>query len=249
MKDLGARTKIYANMLTLQADMAFPFERPFYENSQWQYSKTICDFGCGNAYYICKLAVLYPEKKIYGVEIDDEMRNIAIENTVCFDNVEILKSINELEHNRIDFFIFRLVMLHLPERKIAYECVKRFANRNASVLVIDADDEYFLCNPIPTKFMEALFSLRSKSVNRNLLEIINKEVGEYGLSPIFSMRIIINNVFPHASETMFKYMYYTAELSIGSPLPDEIRNDLLEWWLYPNTYVQYGIFGKLFTIK
>lgn len=241
------KTEIYANMLTIQADMAFPFERPFYENKEWREAKKVLDFGCGNAYYITKLATIYPEKVYYGCEADGDMRTVAKATTSNFSNIHILSPEELEELNGIDFFLFRLVLLHLPDRKIGYELITKVGIENPKVLVIDADDEFFRSNPEPSVFLATLSALRDKSVDRDLYSKINEELKPYGLSSNFSLRIIINNDFPHAHESMIQYMYYTAELGAGSPLDEKVDKDLIEWWLNKDAYIQYGIFGKLFS--
>lgn len=235
-------------MLSLQADMAFPFERHLYEIPEWHESKIVLDFGTGNAEYLKKLANLFPQKTYIGCEADLNMRLIAETNTANYSNIQIISpsELNDIKYS-IDFFVFRLVLLHLPNRNIAYDLTKSIGSQNCKVLIIDADDDCFLSKPEPTEFLSALASLRNKSIDRNLMNKVDFELGEIGFVSKNFFRIVINNSFPHIGDLMTKYMYFTAEMGIGSPLPNNVHTDLSEWWLNEDAYIQYGIFSKLFT--
>ncbi len=235
-------------MLDYQAEMAFPFERPEYESLEWLRAKNIFDFGTGNATYLKKLAKIFPDKDFVGCEIDKEMLQVARKNTEDSKNITILSAdeVKTIKKNSIDFFIFRLVLLHVPDRSVAYELTKTIGRNDASILVIDAYDDYFYSNPEPKIFLQALKDLRSKSIDRNLFDKVESDLSAYQYKIKTERRIIINNSFPHANELMFKYMYCTAELGKGSPLSSEIQNDLIDWWLNPHSYIQYGVFSKLF---
>lgn len=237
---------IYSEMLSLQVDISLPFEKPFFVNNEWEHSNTVFDFGCGNAEYIKRLSILYPNKKFYAYEIDPEMRKNAQENTKNNKNIKILtlEELNSLTE-KIDFFIFRLVLLHLSDRNNAYDFIPKIGTENCKVLILDADDEYFLAKPEPKLFFETLSNLREKSVDRNLRLQVSKELLEYNMKEVFSSRIIINNDFPHTHEKMWKYMYYTAELSLNGNISNDLKNELLTWYLN-KSYIQYGIFGKIY---
>ena len=236
----------YSEMLSLQVDISLPFEKPFFINDEWESSNIIFDFGCGNAEYIKRLSLMYPNKKFYAYEIDPEMRKNAKENTKNISNIKIL-TMDELNkfNQKVDFFIFRLVLLHLSDRNEGYQFISKIGNISCKVLVIDADDEYFLAKPEPKLFFKTLSELRDKSKDRNLMLKVSEELLLYDMKEVFSSRIIINNHFPHAHDKMWKYMYYTAELSLDGKIPNNLKDELVTWYLN-KSYIQYGIFGKIY---
>ena len=243
---MRTRTEVYARMLTLQADMALPFELPFYYTPQWKEAGVVLDFGCGNAHYLNSLARMFPKKRYFGIEADKEMCALAQREAEA--NVTILEPMDDIAGvmPEIEFFLFRLVLMHLQDRSSAYRYIVSRASRNAAVLIIDADDEFFLIEPPPTKFLDALGKLRAQSKNRSLLDISRKELNELGYEDVMELRLAINSGFPHVRPLMEKYMFHTAELGIGTPLPADLRDELWEWSLLPQSYAQYGVFGRLF---
>ena len=168
--------QIYSKMLTLQADMHFPFEQPLFKNQAWVSSVSVLDFGCGNAHYLTKLATMYPEKTYYGCEIDQEMRAIAKSHTETFTNIHIISPEEVSKIRNIDCFIFRLVLLHLKDRKEAYSLIREKRGDKVCCIVMDADDENFLMEPVAKNFMKDLNSLRSESSDRELIKCLRNSV-------------------------------------------------------------------------
>jgi SAM-dependent methyltransferase len=209
-------------------------------------AEAVLDFGCGNAHYLNLLARMFPDKQYFGIEADDEMRKVA--QLSAGKNVTILGPSDDPMKllPEIDFYLFRLVLLHLPDREVAYRYVTKRASPKAAALVIDADDEHFLIVPPPTLFLGALAQLRAQSKNRSLLDVSKKEFEKLGFQCAMELRLVINSGVPHVKPLMEKYMFHTAELGVGSPLPAALRDELWEWSLMSDAYAQYGVFGQLF---
>jgi SAM-dependent methyltransferase len=241
-------TVVYSKMLTIQADMAFPFEFPIFNREEWQESKSVFDFGCGNAHYIKKLAKVFPEKHFWGYESDAQMLSIARESNSSYPNLTLLGSedLNTIDDIKFDYFIFRLVLLHLKDRNIAYNMINKHSKLSSTVCIIDADDEGFYTNPEPTAFTQVLLNLRKTANDRNLFLKIDDELKVSNFECIESRRIIINNSFSHARESMLKYMFWTAELGLKEKISSEVATNLIEWSIRNNGYIQYGIFYKIF---
>ncbi len=112
-------------------------------------------------------------------------------------------------------------------------------------MIFDAEDDLLAFDPQPREFVSALRALRAQSKNRALRPLLPNELDAYGFTLQYEDSIVVNNSFPHAGEDLFKYMYRTAELGVGSPLPEVIHRELIEWWM-GSPYVQYGFFGQLY---
>ena len=247
---MRSRVDVYDHMLRLQADMAYPYERSLYQTQSWKRSTTVLDFGCGNAHYLAKLRGAYPDKVYLGVEHDPDMAARA--QARYGDDLRILAGdVDCLPTNySFDCLLLRLVCLHLPNRRILQELVKRHGTPTAHVIVIDADDEFFMFDPEPPRFLTALRRLREEqAVNRELRQVVAKEWTDAGFVQSFEHRFIINSDYPGNRERMFLYMYMTAELALGAPLDRNIAEELLEWVLDGVSYVQYGVFGSVFERK
>lgn len=245
MKLMGkGRAEVYSEMLSEQAALQFPFERHFYQNSAWREAALVLDFGCGNAAYAALLNDTFVGKRFIGVEMDPEMRALA--ELKSAPNMTVVASLDDVPVDvKFDFVLLRLVLLHVADRSTIYRFIHKHASAKAAVLVFDAEDDQLAFDPEPHDFVRALNALRSQSQNRNLRDVIASELEPLGFRQVMSDSIVVNSTFPHARESLFKYMYRTAELGVGSPLPEPLQRELIDWWLN-GPYVQYGFFGQLY---
>lgn len=248
---MRTKTSVYDQMLRIQAEMSFPLEQPFFCTEQWRNATNILDFGCGNGLYARMLANQFPDKRFTCVERDPEMASIAAKHMNSQMNL-INGSLSDLPADfQFDFMLTRLVMMHLPDRAPLYAWAAQHASPNASVLAIDAADQYFFLTPELPLFLGALNSLREdnrkRGGNRDLQNTIRIEWEQTGFTHISSLPLVVHSNLPATKERMYLYMLLTAELGLGSPLSPQILEELLFWVLHPASYVQYGLFGSLFT--
>lgn len=243
---MQSKVEIYSRMLDVQADMAYGQERIFFQNNFWNSSSSVLDFGSGNSSYAVRLYDNYEQKYICCIEADVEMRSIA-QQKISGRSIDLFPTIeDERVNNRFDFFIFRLVLLHLADRGQAYQIARDYSLPNSHALILDADDEHFVINPEPKCFLNALHNLRSKSVNRSLLDICQDEFNQFGFIPCVSHRIIVNSDGNERKLQMYLYMKLTAQLANEGQINPIIEEELLHWYFNPASYAQYGVFGTLF---
>ncbi len=243
---MRTKTDVYDHMLRIQGDMAFPYEQCLYQTERWAKAERVLDFGTGNGHYLKLLRSRYRDKSYLGIEHDAKMAERAQQRNgqeikVITGSIETLP-----EEEWFDYLLVRLVGLHLPDRSILTRLAARNKRSALGVLIIDADDEYFLFRNEPKKFRAALEDVRKTAINRNLRELVKMEWEAAGYKRIMEHRIIINSDFPNNKERMYCYMCLTAELVLGSPLPKDVADELFDWLLDPASYVQYGIFGSVF---
>ncbi|ELA9335919.1 class I SAM-dependent methyltransferase [Vibrio parahaemolyticus] len=241
------KAEVYSEMLSLQAEMHFPFETHFYYRQEWLSAKNVLDFGCGNFDYARILSKKFAGKCFYGVEIDPEMRKIANKNE-C-DEMRLYSSIQEIPNDvKFDVILLRLVLLHVADRQSLYNELLNRLTPNGVVYIFDAYDDLMLFKPNPTRFLDALAELRSESKNRSLLNCLEQELAQIDLKKCYEDRIIVNNSFPHVNENIYQYMRKTAELGLGRELDKDLDNELTQWQI-DKPYVQYGFFGQIYKNK
>jgi SAM-dependent methyltransferase len=222
------RTQIYSDMLTLQARLQFPFERHFYSGPRWRGAKSVLDVGCGNGAYARILDKEFPGKSYVGVEQDPEMRSLASE--ISPQNYTVIGALEDLPpKTHFDFVLLRLVLLHVADRRLLFKSLLPHIHDNTSILIFDAFDDALSFDPEPKAFVEALAELRAQSKDRNLFDVLDAELAEIGFELREQDTIVVNSSFPHVSGDLFKYMYRTAELGIGRPLPQELDTELIQW--------------------
>lgn len=242
---MSTSTQTYAAMLTVQADMAFPYERTFFENEDWISAKNILDFGAGNCAYAALLSGSYPEKSFTCVEHDPAMREL-IGRQIVGRPIVVNSDLTKLKKASQDFAIMRLVLLHIADRAVVYKQIVDLLRPKSSLLVLDADDEYFFISPPPTRFLESLAAIKGRSKDRELRGKVSKEISPFGFTEKLHHRILINSGTSIAKLQMYVYMKLTAEAALDGVRDGFIEDELIDWYLNPSSYAQYGIFGTLF---
>lgn len=234
----------YSDMLSLQAKINFPFERQFFSLPQWIRAEHVLDFGCGNGAFARRLSDEFASKKLVGVEIDPDMRDYA--KRIARDSMTVFANASEVPADmKFDFVLLRFVLQHIANRSEIYEFILAHASQRCAVLIIEADDQALSIDPIPLQYAQALTRTFAKSKDRSFRELLVQELANIGFRKAHSRDVVVNNRFPHVASEILRYMYRMAELGAGSPLPEPVKRDLIEWWMcYP--YVQYGFYGELY---
>jgi SAM-dependent methyltransferase len=237
--------EIYSSMLTLQAEMAYPFERPLYNFEYWSSARNVLDFGCGNGHYLSLLKRSFPDKSYFAVELESGMRAKAAETAPFLEGLYALDQIPSILPS-IDVFLFRLVMMHLKDRSVAYDLVHKIGAQRAAVVVVEAEDRHFAVSPPPQKFLAGLMALRTQAVDRAVADTVAQELEQQGFRQIERLEIVVNSAFPHARWLMAQYMYLSASLGAKGRLDPEIANELLEWSTKAEAYCQYGVVASAY---
>lgn len=232
----GDAHRIYDAMLRIQAEMAYPFERPLFQHAAWKRAKSVLDFGCGNGRYLRRLASDFPDKRYIGVEIDPQMRAAA---AALLPNVDVRSPDDELDE-KIDAFHFRLVFMHIRDRAPVLDLIQRTATDRAAIIVVEAEDRHFEVDPVPPRFEAALMALRSKAVDRNVSGAVEGDLLGLGFRRVERLELVPNSTFPHARGLISQYMWLSAALgAVESPDPG-LADEVMAWLSSTAAYVQFG---------
>lgn len=245
------RIETYSRMLSIQAGMGYPFERPLYETESWHKASRVLDIGCGDGSYLGRIQREFPEKRYVCVEHDPEMAARARDNlpteTTCLTGT-VIDLPNDIE---FDFVIARLVFSHLNDPVSVVSWISQHTSSDAGVLVIDAEDRFLVIRPDTPNFQDSLKQLRleadARGANRDIREELRKAFFESDFTEEFSLPIIINTEPSGYKERMYTYMALTAELAVGSPVNEEISAELFDWLTTEGSHAQYGEFGITLT--
>ncbi len=246
---------IYNDLLRYQAELSCDLEQLFFRSSSaWVEAKTILDFGAGNAYYSNLLAQRNPDKYFLCVEKNADLAKIDRQEITC-NRVEVVTgSFEDIGSDKnFDFVFARHVLSYLSERdrlNFSSWVAKNISGRG-TVLIIDADDDAFLTYPeLPLleggneKFKE---ELHEGGGNRALREELPQYWIDKGFRHQVTRPLVVHSSISGRKYLMALFMKSVAEIDHGSPLPDEVRNEIDEWTRNRNSYLQYGLFGSLFT--
>ncbi len=236
---------IFAEMLALQAEVAFPFERPLFETPAFQSAQSVLDFGCGSAHYLRRLAETFPEKQFLAFDHDADLRLIARNNTRHLSNVQVLEpdEFESLAPGSVSAILFRLVLMHLPDRSIAYRLAQRLIAPGGCAIVVDADDSLFQMRPHAPQFLARLAAWRATHPDRQVMAKLPEEMAEAGFTQTLHLQMTVNNQFPHAQIPLGQYLLLNAEVMES---PEAVKVELHSWLSLPDAYLQQGVFGHVY---
>lgn len=185
------------------------------------------------------------------MERDEKLAQIA-RTEYAHPNITVVTgSYEELRfQEKFDFILLRHLTSYLSNRQAFCEWIANISSAAAGVLVIDADDELFLAKPELPIFQSGIEKFRQRvsaeGGQRDVRTAIESEWKTCGFVPLFSQRIIVNSDIGHSKELTYLYMYLIAELDYGSPVRNDLAEELLSWVFNPSSYIQYGLFGTFF---
>lgn len=98
--------------------------------------KSILDVGCGGGFFTKKLAKLYPEAQIVGIDISKEAIDFAKRNC-SFKNVQFLHQPFEFSPNSFDFVTTTLVCHHMSESELINFLKESYTIAKQGVIIND----------------------------------------------------------------------------------------------------------------
>ena len=238
----------FSEMLDLQSEVAFPFERPLFETPAFLNAQSVLDFGCGSAHYLKRLAATFPGKQYWAFDNDADMLQIARNNLGDQAGVSVLdhSGLEGLPSHSVSVILFRLVLMHLPDRRIAYEMARRLLAPDGCIIVVDADDSLFQMRPPAPEFLNHLSIWRATHPDRQLMNKLPGEMAEMGFIHKGHLHMTVNNSFPHARVPLSKYLLLNAEM-MGCPV--SVEEELRDWSNRPDAYLQQGVFGQVYMFE
>jgi ubiquinone/menaquinone biosynthesis C-methylase UbiE len=236
---------LYGNMLTAQSRLQFPFERFLYAQREWRDAAAVVDFGCGNASYLNLLHREFPEKEYYGVEANAEMLDLA--RTGHGDHkFRFYRSTTEIGDQQIDFVLMRYVVMHLDDRQSVFSELARVLKPDAFVLVIEPDDDKIFITPSLPLLDEAILRIKSASKNRDLRNRLAGEFSIAGFSLVNEAGCVISNSIDQVEKEILKYVHALIEIGLQQQVSMEQKASLLDWYLNPQRFVQFGFYAQLY---
>jgi SAM-dependent methyltransferase len=146
--------EIWDQMQRLQTDFAIGQELGFYYTSaEWQSARTVLDVGCGNGYYLGKIAGRFPEKSYHGIDLSAELVAVAKAESGGRNVSFSCRELYELTES-FDFVLMRLLLQHLDDVPAFLDEVAMVTKPGKSALIIDAHDPARFFYPDLPDFMK-----------------------------------------------------------------------------------------------
>jgi SAM-dependent methyltransferase len=244
---MRSRHEIYDDLLRFQAELSFDLEQQFFHLSEpWERSRTVLDFGSGNAYYAALLAREYPEKSFVCVERDEALAPAAL-RWIGNNRISLIKGDHRAVPDSVqfDFVIARHVVSYLSDAAQLFSWISRHTEPDAGMLLIDADDAALVVRPrlpILEKGNEDFKrGVRDIGGNREALTTVAADLEHRGFGQQWIKTLIVHSDIRERKYLMYMFMRCIAELDHGSPLNADVWAEIDNWALNPKSYLQYGL--------
>jgi len=247
-----SRDAIYDDLLRFQTELSFDLEQAFYRSSDaWRSARRILDFGAGNCYYTRKLAEKNPEKEFVCVERDEALARRALAIVNPYKIEVVIGTFTDVPADAaFDFVIARHAMSYLADRSSFMQWTATHTTSRAGVLTIDADDAKFFVRPrlplLEAGNEEFKEQVRVSGGDRELRARLQEEWRQFRFCHTRTDPLVVHSDIASRKELMYMFMMAVAEYDHGSPLPNNVREEIDSWVLDPCSYLQYGLFGSLF---
>lgn len=247
--------QLWRELMTLQTDLLFPAELPFYVRSpHWKRARNVVDLGTGNGYYLGRLADVFPRKNYTGIDIVeshlDEARKCEStrRNSHRADINFIHSDLYSLSGN-YDAVIARLCIQHLNSLYEFAEQVKEIVDEGGSLFVIESCDEdrtFIPEVPLLSAFFEELRANRRQAVqDRDAGRIMLDAAKDFGFFGAESMIVTTSSEAPSAKETFLKTYLTASELvkaDFGMAFDyQSLRQELRNWAATLGSYTHLSV--------
>lgn len=144
----------------------------------------ILDIGCGNAYYLSKLALEFPELNFVGIDLNKELikqghkyiKEFKLNNV----SLEHCSFIEYHPSEPFDFILSISTLLHTPNLLDKYFTMAyNSLNKNGRLIIIDCDDQFWLIYPEYAIFKKLLDAISSGYKQKNVDRYIARKLPGY----------------------------------------------------------------------
>ena len=240
----------YDKMLKIQTDIFYPFENCFFKKLGLDTFERIGEVGCGNVAFLSRIAQHFPQPQYFGVDINSAMIDFFDKKTKP-NNINISAGeISDLEDN-LDLIILRLIAHQLPDREHFFAILKQKLLPQKYLVIIDANDEYFLVEPSLPKTFECIRKQRDEfSKNhavRNLKKILPSELANLGFKMIYESDYCVSSLIYGYKELLLKYLNIFNQMFFSDE--KDVYEEIKKWGENPNSYMQVGLFIQVYQLN
>lgn len=247
---MRSKFDIYNIHLEAQAEMSFGVELTLFYVDDWLNSNSIIDFGCGNGSYLRRLAKQFPEKKFLGIDINQESINEALAVGMP-ENVE-LRCCSLIEvTEKFDCMVSRLCIMYIKDKVEIVNWVKE--NVRNLCIEIESADHHFRMEPELPEFrslFQKMEQFASKSGGtRDIVKEMRPIWRDAGIECEQTREVVVTSEPPFSRCKMYQLMLLNVELISGDSISYEMHQEIFNWYIEKNGYVQYGLQALYLSLK
>ncbi len=228
------------DLLTLQTDLFFQHELDgFLQNEDWLRAATVLDVGCGNGYYVSRLASSFPEKTYVG--LDTSLALIASARarpktgTITF----IAGNYFTCEPAaRCDAILMRFVVQHLTDMHAILGKANTLLSKGGSLFIVEPDLPRSRNVPATPLFMGMLSAYEDHAaakgrIRAHLAHLPSLVQRESGWEVSSDRRLSVPSIGPFIGSplaALFSNWIDLCEHAAGFPFPyDSVRQEMQNW--------------------
>lgn len=236
----------YSQMLSIQAKLCFDYELGFLKSANLHKYNNIVSIGCGNGTYLSLVSDKF-NKKCIGIDISEEM--IVEASKSVSNNTYLVGSAEKLASLNAEIIILRLIVHQLQDREAFIDTIAKYTKSGTKIIVIEPYDNNYYIDPKIKAFDDHLNKhrkeLSQKTAKRNLYDTIDNEMIKYFDCTKTSTYYIPSTI--KGNKKLYKdYMSATADIFNAG---DEVHKAIEYWYDDKSSYVQIGLFLKIFERK
>lgn len=237
-------------MLNVTADLFFDMEKSLFFRRFGEKGSTLLDIGCGNGTYLAGISDHYPDLRLTGVEIGEEIYRKAQDKqkrnlTFVHGSYEQLAGTGPY-----DTILARLVVPHIIDRSGFLQWLYEHTAEQSTVIVIDFDDERYRDNDklplFSSLYRKARQSLKRKGTFLELPDALLLEFRQAGFVHLGTERYSVRTDRDELKRICREYMRLATEYLLDAPIPAERDDELAAWLDEPDTFQEIPMFGIVF---
>lgn len=156
-------------LLAHQVDLLFADELLMLRGlPAWTSARRVIDAGCGNGYYLSRLAAFFPEKEYLGIDISPELTAAAAIHhpELTFETGDFFS----VDAEPADVIVMRFLVQHLKDFGEILRGAECMLRPGGSLIIIESDLSRSEIRPMPPGFLRMLIAYATASASQGGLK-------------------------------------------------------------------------------
>jgi len=248
------------DVLGLQVDLFLAHELGFLQQfAQWRNARSILDVGCGNGYYLSRLAPFFPEKSYTGLDISAELIGLARgfrgRPGLSFAAGDFFR----IEpRQKVDLVLMRFLVQHLTDFDAVLARSRENLSPGGTLLSIEPELNRSANAPATPLFEELLRTFERARVGQGTMRASLDAMADYGRShavweTVCDTRVSVPHLGPFAGSKVVAMYLRWVDLCERSGLFaydfDAAREELDQWAAEPSSFSRIGLRFLAFQLR